>query len=183
MLLLRCGTIDIMRRKVRSLHLINCCSYRRTSGRAFFPQRRDMLLVRFVAMRQRPQGKSKPHLRLMSDCAAVIVEEFYRAPQMLRRLNMEFRRRRMMLCGSQAAFNGPCRRWNARMLGGDIGLVDGMQCMAVGQHRLMSGMIVILARLVILRCLPVKSRRLLVMRCGSLEMSLFTLLGIHGSSR
>jgi putative component of membrane protein insertase Oxa1/YidC/SpoIIIJ protein YidD len=54
------------------------------------------------------------------------------------------------------------------MLGGDIRLVDGMQCMAVRQHGLMRGMVMILARLVILRCLPVKSRRLLVMRCGSL---------------
>ena len=62
------------------------------------------------------------------------------------------------------------------------GLLDGEQCMALRQHGLMSRVIVILGRLVVLRCLAVKSRRLLVMRCSSIEMYFFTLLRIHGRS-
>lgn len=109
----------------------------------------------------------------MGDRAAVFIEDFCRAPQMLRRLPMKLRRRRMVLRGSQPAFNGPGRQWRAGMLGGEIGLLDGEQCMALRQHGLMSRVIVILGRLVVLRCLAVKSRRLLVMRCSSIEMYFF----------
>ncbi|SAL77344.1 hypothetical protein AWB67_05075 [Caballeronia terrestris] len=68
------------------------------------------------------------------------------------------------------------------MLGSDICLVDGVQCMTVRQHSLVSCMITILARFVVLGCLTVKPRCLLMMRCGTFEMSLFTLFGVHGSS-
>ena len=53
------------------------------------------------------------------------------------------------------------------MLGSDICLVDGVQCMTVRQHSLVSCMITILARFVVLGCLTVKPRCLLMTRCGT----------------
>ena len=43
----------------------------------------------------------------------------------LRGLRVKFRRGGVMFCGSQTAFNGPCRQWRAGMFGGEIGLCDG----------------------------------------------------------
>jgi hypothetical protein len=46
--------VQHLRRTVLSFCVVNCGSHRRTSGRALLPKPCDMLLVRFVAMRQRP---------------------------------------------------------------------------------------------------------------------------------
>jgi hypothetical protein len=73
---------------------------------------------------------------------------------MLRRLSMQSRRRCVMLRGRQPTFDGACRRWRTRMHGSDMNLVDGKLRMTVHQHGPIGCMLVILARLGILRSLP-----------------------------
>lgn len=103
-----------------------------------------MLPGRCVAVGQRAQRKSERQLRLMSDCATVLIEMPDGAAQMQRRLLVKLRCHCVMLGRGRAAFDGARRsghyqRRTGVVFEGVVRPVDGVQRMTVRHHRLMCG--------------------------------------------
>ncbi|RXV69114.1 hypothetical protein D1006_28905 [Burkholderia stabilis] len=69
------------------------------------------------------------------------------------------------------------------MRAGVVCLIDRMQRVTMGDHRLMGGVGKVLAVLEMPRRLAVISRGLLVVRCRGFEMSFLAVLRVHAGSR
>ncbi|MFM0643179.1 hypothetical protein PQR14_02520 [Paraburkholderia bryophila] len=110
----------------------------------------------------------------MSNRAAILIEKFDGVAHMLRRLQMKFRcqcvlfRRRANnagIAGARRGRSGRCRRRACAVRAGFVSLVDGLQRVAVGHHRLMRSvrMILTLSRFEVPGCPVVIPRCLFVM--------------------
>ncbi|KAA1013680.1 hypothetical protein FVF58_08030 [Paraburkholderia panacisoli] len=117
-------------------------------------------------MGQSAQCEGERELCVVGDRAAILVEELDGVAHMLRRLRVKLHGRRMMFChvGGTYACAG---RWRHRRRIGAVRasvvcLIDRMQGVAMGHHRLMRGVGKISTVLEMPRRLAVMARGLLV---------------------
>ena len=121
-------------------------------------------------MRQSAQCQRKRELRVVRHGAAILIEQFRGVAHMLRCFQMKLRRRRVMFyrdrSGTGYGSVRRCRRERRHvnvMCTCIMSLMDRMQRVPMGQHRLMRGVRKIFPRFEMPRCTVVKSRCLLVM--------------------
>ncbi|AXF22648.1 hypothetical protein CUJ89_19200 [Burkholderia pyrrocinia] len=118
-------------------------------------------------MGQSAQCKGERQLCVVGGCAAILIEELDGMAHMLRCLRVKLHGRRMMFCHVRGtcARAGRWRRYRWRI--GAVRtrvvcLIDRMQRVAMGHHRLMCGVGKVLTVLEMPRRLAVMSRGLLV---------------------
>ncbi|NTY39696.1 hypothetical protein FCJ57_25860 [Burkholderia diffusa] len=138
-------------------------------------------------MGQSAQRKGERQLCVVGGRAAILLEELDRVAHMLRRLRVKLDGRRMKFCHVRGTC-GRAGRWRCcrgrigTVRAGVVCLIDRMQRVTVGHHRLMGGVGEVLAVLEMPRRLAVISRGLLVVRRRGFQMPFLAVLRVHAGS-
>ena len=107
-----------------------------------------MLLGRFIAVGQRAKRKGECLLRVVGDCAPVLIEVLGRVAHMLRGLIVKLRCRCVMRGRGRGACARSCRRGRDRRRAGGVRasvvcVIDSVQPVTVRHDRLVRGVVVV----------------------------------------